>query len=554
MQLNDAIRRILSARGIVSETEINEFFSDKPTKFYDPFLLHDMEAGVDLILSSIDEGRKLCVYGDYDTDGVTSVSLLMDVLKALNADVSYYIPSRFDEGYGLNKSALLKIKEAGADLVITVDCGCTSVDEVEYAKEIGLDIMITDHHAIRENLPDCIVIDPQRTECQYPFKLLAGVGVAFKLAQALCETSGLPKRVLTRNLDLVGIGTIGDIVPLIDENRTLAKYGLRSINITERPGLNALIEGIGLKKGEIDARQLSFMIVPHINAAGRMGDAALAARLMQTKDAERAKDLVVKLKEANALRKQTQEDIYKECAGEVEREKGASNFIFVQLDDAHEGVTGIVAGRLKETFGKPAFVLTKIDEEHCKGTCRSIEGINIFKILSKCGSLFERFGGHAAACGFTVRNENIEAVKSCISGGIEKALEENREDIMMSSKPETVIDSFEIDEAFLTQQKLFEPCGKDNPQPLVMVELQAASYNRMGADNKYLKLSGELSDRRKITGVDFRNADRTEDVIKKAVQAGVNKLNVIGHVEEQTWKDRKYLQVLISNVSSVESE
>ena len=227
MNLQPRIYELLHKRGIETEADIEEFLSDKPQKTYDPFLLLNMEAGVDLILSSIEEDEKICIYGDYDADGITSTAVLMEVLSNLTSNLAYYIPSRFEEGYGLNCGALDKIKAAGIDLVITVDCGSVSCAEVEHAKEIGLKILVTDHHTITDKVADCLVINPMQPGCPYPFKHLAGVGVAFKLAQAIAAETGLPKSAVNRTLDLVGVGTIGDIVPLVDENRTLAKYGIR---------------------------------------------------------------------------------------------------------------------------------------------------------------------------------------------------------------------------------------------------------------------------------------------------------------------------------------
>jgi len=266
---------------------------------------------VDLILSAIENDEKICIYGDYDADGITSTSVLMEVLSHLTKNLSYYIPKRFDEGYGLNKDALDKIKNAGVDLVITVDCGSVSVDEVEHAKLIGLKILVTDHHTVVDKVADCLVINPVQPGCPYPFKQLAGVGVAFKLAQALAAETGLPKSVINRTLDLVGIGTIGDIVPLVDENRTLAKYGIRAINVTKRPGLEALIEGISLHKGNISSENVSFVIVPHLNASGRMEDAKIAANLMMTKSEERIEAGVEKLITYNTERKRVQSNCRK---------------------------------------------------------------------------------------------------------------------------------------------------------------------------------------------------------------------------------------------------
>ena len=247
MELNYKILEYLNTLGYETEEELSEFLSDKPRKTYDPFLLLNMDAGVDLILSAIEDDETICVYGDYDADGITSVTLLTDVLSELTEKVFYYIPSRFDEGYGLNRDAILRIREAGADAVVTVDCGSVSGDEVRYARELGMKVLVTDHHTVvKESAAECPLINPIQEDCPYPFSYLAGVGVALKLAQALVDSAGLDRTVLTRNLDLVGIGTIGDIVPLVDENRTWAKYGIRMINLGRRKGLRALMEAAGL--------------------------------------------------------------------------------------------------------------------------------------------------------------------------------------------------------------------------------------------------------------------------------------------------------------------
>lgn len=549
MQLERSIIEILNNRGISAAEDVAEFLSDKPQRTYDPFLLKDMEAGVDLVLSAIDEGRRICVYGDYDADGVTSVALLKDVLTALGGQVTYYIPSRFDEGYGLNSAALDKIKAAGVSLLITVDCGCTSAAEARHAKEIGLDILITDHHAMREERPDCLLIDPQQKDCPYPFKFLAGVGVAFKLAQALCETAGLPKQVLTRNLDLVGIGTIGDIVPLVDENRTLAKYGLRAMNLSRRPGLRALIEGIGLHQGEIDSGKVSFGIVPHINAAGRMGDAALAARLMLTEDEARAQELTARLKECNDRRKRIQDGIYRDCLDIIHRDGEPGRFLLVELTEAHEGVTGIVAGKLKETFYLPSLVVTDIEDGLCKGTGRSIDTINIFEILNRRADLFERFGGHAAACGFTIKKENVPALRAHLAAATAELPEEA---FRRQIKADAVMEGREVTPAFTAQQKLLEPFGKGNPRPKVAVRLMPGRVNRMGNAGQYLSFGGSLDNGASIRGVDFKRADETEPALQKAAAEG-RFLRLIGEIEEQTWKDRTYVQINLAGVEGEES-
>ena len=317
--INPIIIKLLSNRGIVGEDEIAEFLSEKPQKTYDPFRLLNMEAGVDLILSTINAGKKICIYGDYDADGITSISLLMNVLSHLTDQLDYYIPSRFDEGYGLNKTAIEHIHDTGAGLIITVDCGSVSYEEVEYAKELGLDVVITDHHNIAGVIADGIVINPKQPGCDYPFKHLAGVGVAFKLAQAIQQKAGLPKSILTETLDLVAVGTIGDVVPLIDENRTLVKYGMRELNRRSRKGMKDLVDVICQKTETITSESVAFIIVPHLNAVGRMLCADSAVDLLISEREDIIKENVEKLVESNKHRKLVQEDAYRHCTKIVDQ-------------------------------------------------------------------------------------------------------------------------------------------------------------------------------------------------------------------------------------------
>lgn len=549
MQLQPAIKTILNKRGISTAEDVVEFLSDKPRKTYDPYLLKGMDDAVELVLGAIETGAGICVYGDYDADGVTSVALMMDVLRTAGAECSYYIPSRFDEGYGLNSDALDRIKKAGAELVITVDCGCSSVAEVAHAHEIGLEIIVTDHHELKGELPDCVLIDPKQPGCGYPFKSLAGVGVAFKFAQAISAELGLPKQTVTRNLDLVGIGTVGDIVPLLDENRTLAKYGLRAINISERAGLRALIEKTGLKQGEINSRSVSFVIVPHINAAGRMGNATDAARLMLAGDEKRADALVDILISSNMKRRETQETIYRDCIGHIGENGADGGFLLVELEDAHEGITGIVCGMLKETYKVPSIIVTSVDEVTCKGTGRSTDNIDIFRLLSKRNDLFVRFGGHAAACGFTILREDVPKLRDFLEQEIGTMKSENPSLFETPVEADVRLEPSDVSFEFVGQLRALEPFGKCNELPLVEISMKPGDVRRMGSEGQYLSFTGELADGTGVRCVDFGEADRTERAIARADGA---EMAFIGKLEEQTWNGRRYLQMTISAEGEVD--
>ena len=540
MNLQPRIRELLYNRGIRTEAELEEFLSDKPKKTYDPFLLLNMEAGVDFILSAIENNEKICIYGDYDADGVTSTAVLMEVLSHLTNNLTYYIPKRFDEGYGLNKEALQKIKDAGVNLVITVDCGSVSYDEVEYGKSIGLDIVVTDHHTVTDKLADTIVINPMQPGCPYPFKHLAGVGVAFKLAQAIAAETGLPKSIINRTLDLVGIGTIGDIVPLVDENRTLAKFGIRAVNVSKRPGLEQLIEGVGLHKGQIRSENISFVIVPHLNASGRMEDAKVAAGLMMTKSEEKSKAGVEKLIRYNSERKRLQEETFRRCKDLVETTFADDNFLVIDLEHAHEGLTGIVAGKIKEAFYKPAIIVTPTADDCLKGTGRSVEGVNLYQMLKENEVLFQRFGGHSAACGFTMKKEHLPELRRRLNEQLAVLLAAQPTLLNQELKADMILQPEDVSMELVNDMQKLEPFGCDNPRPLVEVEVTPTNLRRMGAKNQFTRFTGILGDGREIQCVIFQKAESYDALLQKG-----GKISIIGTLGVQRWNSRAYLQITV---------
>ncbi|MGC2872424.1 single-stranded-DNA-specific exonuclease RecJ [Ihubacter sp. rT4E-8] len=541
MNLEPKIIELLHKRGLDTEEDIEEFLTARPQKTYDPFLLLNMEAGVDLILSAIEEDEKICIYGDYDADGITSTVVLMETLSQLTDQVSYYIPSRFDEGYGLNCTALDKIKAAGVDLVVTVDCGSVSCEEVDYARRIGLKILVTDHHTIKDQIADCLVINPMQPGCPYPFKHLAGVGVAFKLAQAIAAETGLDKRIINRTLDLVGIGTIGDIVPLVDENRTLAKYGIRATNVSKRPGLTALLEGVSLKQGSICSENISYIIVPHLNASGRMDSARVAARLMLEKQKDSVQDGVDKLIACNQRRKQLQAETFEQCRQLVETRYRDDLFYVIDLPEAHEGITGIVAGKVKETYNRPTVIVTPTAGHCLKGTGRSIEGVNIYELLSENRELFQRFGGHSAACGFTMKEENLELLRQNLNQSMERLLDEKPFLFDARMQADLELRAQDVNLRLVEQMQLLEPFGCENPQPLVKLHLRPQAMRRIGSQGQYTRFTGILDDQRELSCVIFRNAGEYDEIL----QAGAA-VDMIGTLSSQTWNGKTYLQFTVS--------
>ncbi|MBK5245853.1 MAG: single-stranded-DNA-specific exonuclease RecJ [Peptostreptococcaceae bacterium] len=542
-EINSIVRELLNKRGISTEEDILEFLSEKPKKTYDPFLLLNMEAGVDLILSTIKNRDKICIYGDYDADGITSVAIMMEILSNLTDRLEYYIPSRFDEGYGLNKEAIQKIKNLGSKLIITVDCGSVSFEEVELAKELDLDIIITDHHNLTDKIPDCILINPKQKNCKYPFKDLAGCGIAFKLAQAIQEKAELPKAVLSSVLDLVGIGTIGDIVPLIDENRTLVKYGIKAINKSKRQGLVKLIKETGLKYGEINSESVAYVIVPHINSAGRISKPEIALELLISKDFNPLMEAVNSLILSNKERKKLQEEAFLQCISLIEKFHLKDNFKIIFAEGVHEGIAGIVAGKIKDKYERPTIIITK-SGEYLKGTGRSVKNIDIYKILKSVAELFEKFGGHSGACGFVMKSENLSQLRY----SLEKEVNDLHSKNNLLFSLEKVIDfefiGKEIDDSLVKELEKLAPFGNSNEKPYFQINhVEIKNILFMGADNKHLRFNSCCVDGAEMSCVLFNNAEKYSlDALKN------KKVSICGYPNINIWKGTEKIQFVVSEI------
>lgn len=403
------IAMLLDIRGITDDRDIDEFlYGDTLTA--SPFEIKDMDKAVERIQAAIEYGERICVYGDFDADGVTSTALLYSYLSDIGADVIYYIPSRESEGYGMNRDAVSKICERGVKLIITVDNGVAAVDEVAYAKSLGIDTVITDHHAVPDILPDAVaVIDLHRKDCNSSFKELSGVGVAFKLVQAIEGEYADIEGLLENYSDLAAIGTVGDIVSLRGENRVLVRNGLRHINNGDRLGLAALVEESGLSGRNISAGNLSFTMVPRINAGGRLGLSQKSVSMLLTDDEEYAADIAAELSSDNAERQQIERDILSDIDSLIRENPSIVNnrVIVVYGEGWHKGVIGIVASRIKEVYNKPAIIIT-LDDDVCRASGRSVAGFSLIDAVFSCSDLLIQCGGHPMAVGFGIRRENIE--------------------------------------------------------------------------------------------------------------------------------------------------
>lgn len=404
--------QILYNRGFTAPQEVNDFLACRYRQD-DPFLLKDMARAVDRLGQAITRGESIAVYGDYDADGVTATALMMYVLTGLGANVQYYIPNRFDEGYGLNNDALAELAGRGVQVVLTVDCGIRSVQEVAYGNSLGLDLIITDHHHVGPVVPPALaVINPKQADCPYPFKELAGVGLAYKLAQALLQTDSLNRAGLRAGqfLDLVALGTVADLAPLYGENRALVHKGLEQLNRFPRPGLAALMHAAEMNQKTITAGTIGFVIGPRLNAAGRLDSAHAALRLLMAANELEAIPLADQLDRQNRERQDLTRQMVDEAREAIEADGGQSPLYFISKPHFNPGVVGLAASRLAEEFYRPTLVAEE-GPEFTKGSARSIIEFHITKALDQCADLLVRYGGHAAAAGFTVENKNLPAFK-----------------------------------------------------------------------------------------------------------------------------------------------
>ncbi len=474
------VELVLAARGITGADAAREFLRTDTGLLHDPMEMKDLSAAVERLERAIGQGETIAVYGDYDVDGVTSTCLLYHFFSSRGARVLCYIPRRLEEGYGLNRAGLDALCEQGAKLVVTVDCGITAVDEVEYAKSLGLEVIITDHHACKEVLPAAVaVVDPHRSDCPYPFDGLAGVGVALKLAMAMGAR-------LADYADLAALGTVADVMPLVGENRAIVAQGLEQINTRPRPGIQALLEAAGADE-RATAVTLGYTLAPRLNAAGRLGVTQVALDLLLSETPEEAAPLARELCELNRRRQTLEGEIFERCVERVEAEADGHSAIVLAGEGWHQGVVGIVASRLTERFQKPAFMIS-LQDGVGKGSCRSVGELSLFQALQEAQDLLEGFGGHAMAAGFTVREENIPALRRRLSDWVEaNRTEEGAAALHVDvALPDASLLTLEAVEEL---EKL-EPFGAGNPKPVFTLPRAAlVSMNRVGSEGKHMRLN-----------------------------------------------------------------
>ncbi len=537
-QINKLLATILINRNITQEEEIRLFLEPTRKDFHDPFLITDMKKAVERIIQAIQKQEKITIYGDYDVDGITSITVLKSFLEDRGIEVDSYIPNRLEEGYGLNKEAIGKIVEKGCQLMITVDCGISAVEEIAYANSFGIETIVTDHHEPGNELPQAIaVIDNKRKDSQYPFRELAGVGVVFKLIQAIGITLGLKEEEYLKYLDIVCVGTISDIVPLVNENRVIAKLGLMLIRQTRNIGLRSIINSSGYTK--IDSNSISFGIAPRINACGRMGKAEEALELLLCKNINYANELTKKLNEHNRIRQETEKDIFENAVQQIEKEQlDKNNAIIVGGENWHHGVIGIVSSKITEMYFKPSILLSFEEDGLGKGSGRSIPGFDLHDALMQCEDTIEKFGGHSMAVGITVQKDKFLKFREAFE---KIASQAHMDEIIPVIQVDSKIDVKDINKDMVESLKQLEPFGEGNRMPVFVFRNLKIDSIRALSEGKHLKLT--LKDNNTmISAIGFNLGQLSEEYTIG------DKIDVVGVLEINSFNGVDSLQINLKDV------
>ncbi|WP_315274625.1 single-stranded-DNA-specific exonuclease RecJ [Selenomonas sputigena] len=534
---------LLLHRGITSDEEARAFLHPEKQPFHDPFLMRDMEKAVSRIEQAIEAQERIVVYGDYDVDGITATSLLCRNLRQLGAAADYFIPHRQKDGYGLHKETLDEIIAGGARLIVTVDCGISAVEEAAAAKD-KVDLIITDHHLPGKELPKAFaVIDPHRADCAYPDKNIAGVGVAFKLCQALWQK--MRGKAFTGDLDIVALGTVADVVPLLGENRKIVQQGLRVLKKSKRPGIQALLAVTELQEKEITAGHIGFVLAPRLNAAGRLASALRGVELLLTEDGEEAQAIAEELDAANRERQAVEQEILQAAEKQIEEiDVKRAHVLVLHGEGWHPGVIGIVASRIVERYYRPTVIIAEEDGIG-KGSCRSIRGFHMFEALSACGEHLLGFGGHAQAAGLSLRSADVASFREAMEAYAAKVLTE--EDFVPILDIELELAPEKITEQLMTEIKLLEPYGMGNPKPLFSTHGVRGSYARqIGKEGQHLKF-------------ELDGLDASIDVLawgkgEEAPLVNRERIDIAYFPEYHVWREKRSLQLMLEDFRPARAE
>jgi single-stranded-DNA-specific exonuclease len=539
-QLSEDIIKLLLNRGIGTKEEIEDFVSPDISKLRDPFKFEKMEELVSKILSLKNSGEKLFVYGDYDVDGITAAAFLTIVFRQIGIDADYYIPNRMEEGYGLNRDAIKKIHQKKGKLIITVDTGVNSKSEIECAKKLGIDIVITDHHKIvkDENDEGLIIINPKFSK-NYEFKYLSGAGVAFKVAQAVYMKLGMDLEKLYQYLDIVMIGTVADVVPMIDENRILIKKGLEVIKRTKIKGMTYLLKYLKLEDKELTTTDVSFFISPLLNALGRIGNSQIGVEFFLQQDDFLIYNIIEEMKKSNKKRRKLERKIFNEIDTQLAEQGEKFKYLFLKSKSWHPGIIGVVSSRLAFKYNVPT-ILISLKNGVGKASCRSVEGINIFNLLTSMADKFVRFGGHDLASGFIARLEDLDEIENRIGEYIEKLENSDKERTL---KIDYELPLEKIDDKLLKDLRLLSPYGLENNQPMFLDRnLNFDKTKKFGVEDRhfktYIQKSGKL-----YSAVAFNLAHKIDE---KTVS--LQKFDIIYYPEKIKYRGEEILQIKIKDL------
>lgn len=538
------IANLLASRGVNDLAKAKTFFRPEEEKLHDPFLMKDMEEASCRLSTAIRNHERVVIYGDYDVDGTTAVSILYIFLKSFGLNVDYYIPHRFKEGYGINEDGIRYAIGQRADLIVSVDCGITAVDEAAYMKEQGIDLIICDHHTVGDRLPDALaVLDPKRPDCSYPFDGLSGAGVGFKLIQGTIRKLGLPESLSDPYLDLVAISIASDIVPIVDENRIMMRRGLRQINTRPRPGIKALLDLIKTPPGSVTTTSIVFSIGPRINAAGRMGDATTAVELLISEHETDAGRYASQLESINIERRSTDTETMLQANELLERDfdLNETSAMVLHHPEWHLGVIGIVASRLVDAHYRPAIMLSTV-EGKIKGSARSIKGFNIYNALKECEDLLEQFGGHEFAAGLTMDQSNLEEFRKRMNDLACEMLSEN--DFQPELEIATDLDLGQVNTRFWKLLSQFEPFGPGNQRPIFVSRDITVHGVPTIVGNGHLKMKIRHNGSAIFDAIGF-NMHEYEPQLRNN---HIKKVDVAYVLEENYWAGKRSIQMRLRDI------
>ena len=541
LQVDEIIAKLLVKRGIETFEQAKTFFRPTLADLHNPYLMKDMDKAVARIEKAIANNENILVFGDYDVDGTTAVSLVSSYLRSFYPNVATYIPDRYAEGYGISYMGIDYAEDNNISLIIALDCGIKSIDHVNYAKAKNIDFIICDHHRPGDILPEAVaVLDPKREDCSYPYDELCGCGVGFKLIQALAENCNQTIEDLVEYLDLVAIAIAADIVPITGENRVLAKFGLEVINSNPRPGIKALIQNV--KKKVLTITDVVFIVAPRINAAGRIKHGNEAVALLTEYDLYQAEQFASEIEQHNSDRKELDKQITKEALLQIEKNKEQNRFsTVVYQENWHKGVIGIVASRLVENYYRPTIVFTKSGEK-LAASARSVKDFDVYNALEACAEHLEQFGGHMYAAGMTLLEENYENFKNAFEKVVQETIHPNLLTPEISYDAE--IELSEINPKLMRLLKQFEPFGPENMAPLFLAKgLSDSGYAKtLGSDNEHLKAFIKQGNSESFGAIGFGLGNKLDIVTNK------NKFDAIFSLEENEWKDTVTLQLQLRDI------